>query len=63
MVLGKHEKNKTGRFRRERKDTLLGTLAPEYPVLRKYNPRMQLGTLEKKLHVDSLDQALKKQKK
>ena len=54
MVLGKHTKNESGRIRKERSDSLLGTLAKDYPELKQFNPRMQLGTLEKKLKTDSL---------
>jgi hypothetical protein len=60
MTLGTHTRNESGRIRKERNDTLLGTLAREYSPLRQFNPRMKLGTLEKQLNVDSLDQVLKK---
>lgn len=62
MALGKHTKTETGRIRQERSDSLVGNLAKDYSVLKKFNPRMQLGTLEKKLNVGSLHQALKKLK-
>ena len=63
MPLGKHTKTNAGRIREERSDSLLGNLAKDYPALKQFNPRMQLGTLKDKLDVDSLDQALKKLKK
>lgn len=63
MPLGKHTKTQSGRIRKERDDTLLGTLAKDYTVLNRYNPRMKLGTLENKLKVNSLDQVLKKLRK
>ena len=62
MALGQHTKTKEGRFRQERSDTLVGTLAKEYPVLEKFNPRMHLGTLKERLNASSLDQVLKKTK-
>lgn len=63
MPLGRHVKTQSGRIRKERNDTLLGTLAKDYSVLNRYNPRMKLGTLKNQLGVDSLDQALKKLRK
>ncbi len=63
MPLGKHTKTERGRIRQERSDSLVGNLAKEYPVLKKFNPRMKLGTLKDKLDADSLDQVLKKTKK
>lgn len=63
MPLGKHTKTEYGRFRKERSDSLIGNLAKEYLVLNNLNPRMKLGTLEKKLEVESLDEALKILKK
>lgn len=63
MPLGPHTKTEKGRIRQERSDSLLGNLAKDYKILEQFNPRMKLGTLEEKLGVDSLDQALKALKK
>lgn len=65
MALGEHQKTQEGRFRRERGDTLAGTLAHEYPEFEKVNPRTKLETLRDRYGVDSLDgvrKALKKQR-
>lgn len=59
MALGKHKHTELGKFRKERSDTLVGTLAKEYSQLEKFNPRMKLGTLEEKLGAQSLSQVLK----
>jgi len=59
MPLGKHEQTESGKFRKERSDTLVGTLAKEYSQLKEFNPRMKLGTLEERLGVESLNQVLK----
>lgn len=59
MPLGKHSKNESGRIRKERSDSLAGNLATDYPEFKDINPRTKLGTLEKKLGVESLDQVRK----
>ena len=59
MALGKHVRTETGRFRKERSDSLVKNLKKEYPLLAGINGHTKLGTLEKKLGVDSLDGVLK----
>ena len=66
MALGRHERTEKGRFRRERSDTLAGTLAQEYAEFEGINPRKKLGTLKEEYGVDSLDalrRALRKEQK
>jgi hypothetical protein len=60
MALGKHTRNESGRIRRERSDSLVKYLKKEYPELQGINGNTKLGTLEKKLGVDSLSQVRKK---
>lgn len=60
MVLGKHTRNESGRIRRERSDSRVKNLKKEYPELQGINGNTKLGTLEKKLGVDSLSQVRKK---
>jgi hypothetical protein len=60
MALGQHAKNSaSGRIRKERADSLVKHLKKEYSELENINGNMKLGTLENKLGVDSLSQALK----
>lgn len=60
MPLGKHTHNpSSGRIRKERSDVLAGTLAQDYPEFKNLNPRIKLGTLEKKFGVESLGQVRK----
>lgn len=59
MALGKHTRTAQGTFRKERSDSLIKNLKEEYPELAKINGNMKLGTLEEKLKVDSLHQAIK----
>jgi len=60
MNIGKHTRTDIGRFRKERSDSKISNLKKEYSALEGINGNMKLGTLEKKLGVDSLSQALKK---
>jgi len=61
MALGQHSKNPVSkRIRKERSDSLIKNLKKEYPILQDQNGNMKLGTLEERLGVDSLSQALKK---
>jgi len=60
MALGKHTKNPaSGRIRKERADSLVKHLKKDYVELQNVNGNMKLGTLEKRLEVDSLSQVLK----
>lgn len=60
MPLGKHTRNPgSGRIRQERADSLVKNLRKDYPVLNGINGNKKLGTLEKELGVDSLNQVLK----
>ena len=59
MSLSKHKRTEEGTFRRERSDSLLKNLKPEYPALEQFNGNMKLGTLRDKFGVDSLDGVLK----
>ena len=60
MSLQRHQRTQKGTFRRERGDSLIKNLKKEYPVLEGINGNMKLKTLRDRLHVDSLDQAIKK---
>lgn len=61
MALGKHTRNEaSGRIRKERSDSLVKHLRNEYPEFKGINGNTKLGTLEKRLHVDSLSQVRKK---
>lgn len=57
---GHAQRNQTGRLRKIRKDTHAGTLEKRYGVNFGVRDDMQWGTLQKKLNVDSLEEALKK---
>lgn len=59
MSLQKHTRTAAGTFRKERADSLVKNLKDEYPVLANVNGNTKLGTLEKKLGVESLSQVLK----
>lgn len=59
MPLGKHTRTGQGTFRRERADSLVKNLKPEYPELANINGNTKLGTLREKFGVDSLDDVLK----
>lgn len=60
MPLGKHTKNPTsGRIRQERADSLIKNLRKDYPILKGINVNKKLGTVEKELGVESLNQVLK----
>lgn len=61
MPLGKHEKTTRGKFRKERKDSLIKNLKKDYQILDQLHGNIKtLGGAEKSLKVDSLDQVLKK---
>lgn len=62
-MLGKHERNEDGRFRKERSDSLIKNLKKEYHQLDDINGNTKLGTLLEKYNIDSLSQLLKKLKK
>jgi len=65
-MLGKHTKNETGKFRKERGDSLAKNLAKDYPEFRKLQPNTRLDTLEKRLGVSGVNavrKALKDQDK
>lgn len=55
MPLGKHERTDAGRFRKERSDSKAKNLRQDYPEFNKVHGSTKLGTLEKKLGVDSLN--------
>jgi len=59
MSLKEHQRNKDGRKRKERTDSLAGNLAKEYPEFKSVNPRTKLGTLEKKFGVRSVNKVRK----
>jgi hypothetical protein len=63
MPLGKHKKTDEGRIRKERSDSLAGTLAQDYPEFEKVDPRTKLGTLKKRFDADSLNEVRKALKK
>ena len=60
MPLGRHTRTASGRYRRERGDAKVSNLRKTYPELRGVNGNTQLGTLRKRLGVDSLSGVLKK---
>ena len=65
MALGKHERTKEGRFRRERGDSLAENLRQDYPEFEKVRGDTRLDTLRNRFGVDSLDdvrKALRKQR-
>jgi hypothetical protein len=55
MVLGKHEPTASGRFRKERADSLAKNLAEEYPEFKQVHGSTKLGTLKDRYGVDSLN--------
>jgi hypothetical protein len=62
-MLGKHERTKSGTFRKERDDSLVKNLREDYPELNRFNGNTKLGTLLDKYDVDSLSQLRKKIRK
>ena len=66
MALGKHERTESGRFRKERSDSLAKNLAKEYPEFDHVHGSTKLGTLKDRFGVDSLNdvrEALRKSSK
>ena len=66
MALGKHQRTETGRFRKERSDSLAKNLATEYPEFENVHGSTKLGTLKERFGVDSLNEvreALRKSNK
>jgi hypothetical protein len=64
VALGKHQRPKRGRFRRERGDSLAKNLREDYSEFEKVRGDTRLDTLRKRFDVDSLDdvrKALRKQ--
>jgi len=59
---GHAARNKGGRLRRIREDTNMGTLEKRYDVDFGVRSDMEWGTYKVKFNVDSVGQALKKQK-
>lgn len=55
MALGKHQRTESGRFRRERADSLAKNLAKEYPEFEHVHGNTKLGTLKQEFGVTSLD--------
>jgi hypothetical protein len=55
MALGKHERTESGRFRKERADSLAKNLAKEYPEFEQVHGSTKLGTLKDRFGVDSLN--------
>lgn len=55
MALEKHERTKSGRFRRERADSLAKNLRSEYPEFNRVHGSTKLGTLKNQFGVDSLN--------
>lgn len=62
-MLGKHEKTESGRFRKERRDSLVKNLKEEYSELNEFHGNTKLGSLLDEYGVDSLSQLLKELKK
>ncbi len=56
MPLGKHERTGSGRFRKERSDSLAKNLAEDYPEFEKVHGSTQLGTLKERFNADSLNE-------
>lgn len=63
MALGEHSRTSSGRFRKERDDSLIKNLKKDYSELDGINGNMKLGTLKGQLGVDSLSEVLKVLKK
>ena len=66
MPLGKHQRTESGRFRRERSDSLAKNLATDYPEFERVHGSTKLGTLKERFGVDSLNEvreALRKTEK
>jgi hypothetical protein len=63
MALGKHGKTVSGRFRKERSDSLAKNLREEYPEFNKVHGSTKLGTLKKELNADSLNEVRNKLRK
>lgn len=55
MALGKHERTESGRFRRERADSLANNLRRDYSESEKVHGSTKLETLKEKFGVDSLN--------
>jgi len=62
-MLGKHERTESGRFRKERSDSLVKNLREDYLELDEFNGNTKLGTLLDEYKVDSLSQLLKELRK
>jgi hypothetical protein len=56
MALGKHQRTESGRFRKERADSLAKNLATEYPEFERVHGSTKLGTLKERFGVDSLNE-------
>ncbi len=63
MALGKHERTESGRFRKERGDSLAKNLRQDYPEFEKVHGSTKLETLKEKFGVDSLNQVREKLRK
>jgi hypothetical protein len=59
MSLGKHQRTRSGAFRRERDDSRVKELKKEYPEFKDINGNTKLGTLKERFGVDSLNQVRK----
>lgn len=60
MPLGKHDRTQSGRYRKERSDSLAKNLREEYPEFNKVHGNTKLGTLKEQLGADSLNDVRKK---
>jgi len=60
MPLGKHERTQSGRFRKERADSLAKNLRQEYPEFENVHGSTKLGTLKRELDADSLNEVRRK---
>jgi hypothetical protein len=56
MGLGEHERDKDGRFRRERGDSLAKNLRETYPEFAKVRGDTRLDTLRKRFGVESVEE-------
>ncbi len=56
MPLGKHQRTESGRFRKERSDSLAKNLATDYPEFERVPGSTKLGTLKERFGVDSLNE-------
>jgi hypothetical protein len=56
MPLGKHQRTESGRFRRERSDSLAKNLVTDYPEFERVHGSTKLGTLKERFGVDSLNE-------